>query len=595
MSMTSRTTRSARRISVRPAEASRRPLIVAAAIVGCLLLAVAVIYGRSLGFGFLAYDDPAFVLENSAVRGGLTGQGIVWAFTGGPFGEWYPLAMLSHMLDCELFGLDARWHHLTSVLLHAATAVGLFLVWWRISGGLWTSAFAAMLFAVHPQRVESVVWIAERRDVLSGLFFVLTLGAYLGYVRHGRSWAWYALVALLFTLGLLAKPMLVTVPALLLLLDYWPLGRFGQASGIPAANAAIERPGAVWLVLEKIPLGVLAAADAFLTLRTHAGAGNFVAAWPARFGNAAVAYVKYLGELFYPLDLAAFYPMPTSGPPMWQVAGALAMLAAVSAVVVIGRRRYPDFFVGWLWYLGMLVPVLGLFNAGWTSSMADRYTYLPSIGLYLALAGGLKRLAAGDPRRRLVLAAVAAIAVAAFTALAFRQTSVWRDDVVLWRHALAVTGENPMAEANLGRSLSNLSRLDEAIEHYRRALRRPPINPTTCVDLGIALARQGKLDEATALFNQAIAIDPHYAAPHANLAATLAVEGHPAEAIEEYRKAIELDPASGRAHYKLGKLLAQRGEHEAAIDEYRAHYRTRRSAGGRLRRLCGFAGGMRAN
>ena len=335
MSRASRTPRSARRNRVEPPEASRHPTALPWAVAGCLLVAIAVIYCRAIGFGFLAYDDSAFVLDNPAVRGGLTGQGIVWAFTDGPFGEWYPLAMLSHMLDCTLFGLDARWHHLTSVLLHAATAVGLFLVWWRMTGGLWTSALVAMLFAVHPQRVESVVWIAERRDVLSGLLFVLTLAAYLGYVRHGRSWARYALVALTLALGLLAKPMLVTVPALLLLLDYWPLGRFGRATGVPAANAAIQRPGVLWLVLEKIPLGAAGrrrcVVDAADPCRSGKRRGGLAGAIRQRRGGLRPIHrqarsIRSTWRLF----TRCHRPAHRRGKSL----GAIAMLGAVSAAVV---------------------------------------------------------------------------------------------------------------------------------------------------------------------------------------------------------------------------------------------------------------------
>ncbi len=583
--------------------ASRYQQLLPWVVSGLLFVAIAVVYAQATRFNFLGYDDPAFVFDNPVVRSGLTGQGIVWAFTDGPFGEWYPLAMLSHMLDCELFGLNPHWHHLTSVLLHAAAAIGLFHVLRSMTGELWPSAFVAMLLAVHPQHVESVVWIAERRDVLSGLLFVLTLGAYLDYVRHGRSWAGYALVAGALALGLLAKPMLVTVPALLLLLDYWPLGRFGRASGIPAANRTIERPGVWRLVLEKIPLGVLAAADAFLTLRTHGGAGLFVAAWPARFGNAAVAYVKYMAKFFYPLDLAAFYPLAPSGPPAWQVLGAIAILIAVSTAAVIWRRRLPALFVGWFWYLGMLVPVLGLLNAGWYSSMADRYTYLPSIGLSIALAWGASRLAVRWAAPRWLLPTVATIAMVLLAWCSVRQTSLWGDDEKLWRHSLALTEDNAEAEVNLADALRRAGRLDEALEHYRLAAgfatNAPLLN-----NMGITLLELGRFEEAADQFRLVIQITPNSA-----LRTTISVgrccartpwtrrpknstwrssttapspwpgtiwprcckkRGRSTEPSPTSICALELDPSMAVAHRQVAALLAAQGRAGEAIAHYRA-------------------------
>ena len=374
-------------------------------VCGLLLLAIGLIYGQTLGFEFLNYDDQGFVFANPHVTRGLTLDGIWWALTEGPFGEWYPLDPLSHMLDCQLFGLGAWGHHLTSVLLHAATSVALFLVWRRMTGELWPSAFVAAIFAVHPQHVESVAWISERRDVLSGLFFMLTLAAYLGYVRHGRPLARYPLVVVLFALGLMAKPMLVTLPALFLLLDFWPLARAGSATDVPDWHPPTERPGTRRLILEKLPLVLLAAGDCLVTLRTH-GAGGPWLPWSVRIGNAAVSCVTYVVHLFFPANLVAFYPYPVGGLPTWKVAGAIAILALVSTASVVYRRRFPYCFVGWFWYLGMLSPVLGLVSIS-DHAMADRYMYLPGIGLYVAPGLGsraarrhLGRAAPGAGHRR---------------------------------------------------------------------------------------------------------------------------------------------------------------------------------------------------
>ncbi len=356
---------------------------------GVLVVLVALVYGQTLGFGFLNYDDDLFVTACPQVRAGLTGSSIAWAFSNGPLGEWYPLSMLSHMLDCHLFGASPWGHHLMSLLLHAATAVGLFLVLRSMTGEFWPSALVAAIFAVHPQHVESVAWIAERRDVLSGLFFVLTLAAYLGYVRHGRSWAWYALVAVLFTLGLMAKLMLVTLPLLLLLLDYWPLGRFGQAGDLPSRVAPLPRQGFWRLAVEKLPLVALSLADCAMTLWTHAdSSGLTLPPWGVRFANAAVSLATYTGQFFWPAGLAIFYPYPAAGFADWKLAAAVLALLVVTAAAIRWRREEPYLAVGWFWFLGMLAPVLGLVYVS-DHAMADRYTYLPSIGLSIAVVWGV--------------------------------------------------------------------------------------------------------------------------------------------------------------------------------------------------------------
>ncbi|HTU25777.1 MAG TPA: hypothetical protein VMF30_10285, partial [Pirellulales bacterium] len=407
-----------------------------------LLLAVAAVYGQTLRHKLLAYDDSTFVSANPHVTAGLTADGFRWAFTKGPYGEWYPLAMLSHMFDCQLFGLRAWGHHLTNLLLHAATSICLFLVWWRYSGELWPSALVAAVFAVHPLHVESVAWVSERKDVLSGLFFVLCLGAYLGYVRHGRTLGRYLLVALLFALGMLAKPMIVTAAPLLLLLDFWPLARLGSASDVPRGDVRLAQPGIARLLWEKLPLVALAAADCAITLQTHTSRG-IPFGGSARLGNAAVACVDYLGQFFYPVDLAAFYPAPLAGPPPEKLWRAVAILIAVSVAAILCRRRCPYLLVGWFWYLGMLVPVLGVVTIG-PAAMADRYMYLPSIGLSIAVVWSLARFVAarvaGDSRiGRWALATGAAALIATLMACAAGQTTRWRDDESLWTHALACT------------------------------------------------------------------------------------------------------------------------------------------------------------
>jgi len=542
---------------------SRAATYYAWGVCGCLLLAIWLIYAQTLDHALLGYDDSDFVFANPHVTPGLTVDGIRWAFTEGPYGEWYPLAPLSHMLDCQLFGLKAWGHHLTNVVLHAAASIALFLVLRRMTDELWPSAFVAAIFAVHPQHVESVAWVAERRDVLSGLFFMLTIAAYLGYVRHGRPVTRYLLVALLFALGLMAKPMLVTLPPLLLLLDFWPLGRIGAASDTPEWTQKLERPGTLWLVVEKLPLLALAAADCLMTLRTHV-TGGVALAWPERIGNAAVSCVTYVVQLFHPVDLVAFYPTPEGGPPAWKAIGAIALLAAVSAAAVIWRRRCPYLFVGWFWYLGMLSPVLGLIKVS-DHVMADRYMYLPSIGLSIALAWGAARLVAGSPERRWALGASAVLAIALLVACADWQTSNWLDDETLWRHALACTPDNVKAEQNLAEALDRQGRRDEAIAYCRLATQHAidcwPFN-----GLGALLAREGKLDEAVAQYRQALAKNPDAYLVHVNLGAALARQEQFDEAKQHFDRALEINPRGIDACVSLSHLLI----YQKKFDEARA-------------------------
>ncbi|HEX4146275.1 MAG TPA: tetratricopeptide repeat protein [Pirellulales bacterium] len=538
-------------------------------VCGFLLLAVGLIYGQTLRHALLEYDDKDFVWANPHITAGLTADGIKWAFTEGPFGEWYPLAPISNMLDCQLFGLEAWGHHLTNLLLHAAASIALFLVLWRMTGELWPSALVAAVFAVHPQHVESVAWVAERRDVLSGLFFMLTLAAWLGYVHHGRSLARYLLVFLLFALGLLSKPMLVTLPPLLLLLDYWPLARFGSAGDTPEWTRSAERPGLLRLMLEKLPLFALAAADCLMTLRTHAS-GDAPLVWSERIENAAVSCVTYVVQFFYPVHLAVFYPMPRDGHPAWKVAGAIAILTLISAAALIWRRRCPYLFVGWFWYLGMLTPVLGLITVT-NHAMADRFMYLSGIGLYIALAWGATRLAGGSLEGLRVLGVCAALVIAVFMAFAAWQTSFWRTDETLWTHALACTADNAGARTGMANALVHQGRFDEAIPHYRRALEIAP-DPGAAFDahlnLGVALSQEGMLDGAIAQFRQALAIAPDSYDAHVDLGGALMRKKRLNESTQHFRRAIEIDPLRIYAHGGLAHVLLRKGSDDEARAEF---------------------------
>jgi hypothetical protein len=411
----------------------RSPLVLG----GVLALLTVLAFLPSLGNGYVLLDDPLYVTGNAKVRQGITGEGLAWALTANVANNWHPLTMLSHMVDVEVFGLAPAGHHLTSLLLHLANVLLLFEALRRMTGAVFRSALVAAVFAVHPTRVESVAWIAERKDVLSGLFWMLALLAYLYYARRpspGR----YLLAGLSMALGLAAKPMLVTLPCVLLLLDLWPLGRRGLGR----------------LILEKIPLFALSAASSVVTLHYQKASLAPLEAlpWDLRLSNAAVSYVTYLGKAFLPRDLAVFYPFPAQIP-LWQALGSAALIIVLTGLAAWRIRKSPWLLVGWLWFLGTLVPVIGLVQVG-RQAMADRYTYLPFAGLFLAMVWGLAELVAQRAVLRRALGVVAVLAVLILTAMTRSQARHWADSVTLFRHALAVTGDNDLARIGLAKALA---------------------------------------------------------------------------------------------------------------------------------------------
>ncbi|HEY3120909.1 MAG TPA: tetratricopeptide repeat protein [Vicinamibacteria bacterium] len=507
--------------------------------------------------GFVNFDDSQYVSENPSVSAGLTWQGLSWAFTTRHAGNWHPLTWLSHMLDVQLFGLDAGAHHLTSLALHVANTLLLFGLLHAMTGALVRSAFVAALFGVHPLHVESVAWVAERKDVLSALFFFSTLWAYLAYVRKPRPGR-YALVLVLFALGLMAKPMLVTLPFVLLLLDYWPLARTRE----PSARRR--------LVLEKLPLLGLAAASSFVTfvVQRQAGAVKALDALPLdrRLVNAVISYVAYIGQTLWPARLAAIYPYPASFP-AWAVTAAVVVLVAVTVLAVRMARRYPYLPVGWLWYLGTLVPVIGLVQVG-SQPMADRYTYIPLVGLFVVVAWGLPDLLDRWPHWKRALGAAAALALLGCTIVARRQVEQWRNSVELWEHALAVTRENYRAQNNLGHALAKQGRTGEAIPHYAEAVRIKPDFAEAHNDLGAALADQGRMGEAIDHYSEAVRLLPDYVEARNNLAVALTAEGRYDEAVRHFSEALRLDPTLAASHNNLGVALAKQGRLEEAIRHF---------------------------
>ncbi len=497
----------------------------------CISLAVLtyIVFGQTLWHDFINYDDPRYVYENTKITSGLNTAGIAWAFTHIHSENWHPLTTISHMLDCQLYGLKAGGHHFTNVLLHTIAAILLFLALQSMTGALWRSAFVATVFAIHPLRVESVAWVAERKDVLSGVFFMVTLLAYVHYTR-APSIGRYLTVVLAFALGLMSKPMLVTVPFVLLLLDYWPLGRIrGQRLDVRGQKKVLT------LILEKIPLIVLSAVSSVVTFLAQRGAVGWTEQLPvlARINNAVVTYVVYMGQMLWPVKLAVFYPHPENRLPLPEIILAVAILIAATAAAFILRKKGPYLVTGWLWYLGMLVPVIGLVQVGWQGH-ADRYTYLPQIGLYFLLTWAVADLTAGWRRQRDIWSASAAVIISALSWRAWTQTSYWRDSETLFTHALAVTSNNDVAENNLR----------------------------------IVFLRKGNLDEAISLLEAAVDLRPENSPAHENLAKALLQKGQVADALVHYRKLLELQPDNIEVHNIVGTVLIQQGQAREAVEEW---------------------------
>jgi len=501
-----------------------------------LVGAVWLVFGQTLGHEFVNYDDANYVYENPHVIHGLNLKGIEWAFTHSVMANWHPLTVMSHMLDCQFYGLHAGGHHLTSLLLHAATAILLFLVLREMTGTLWQSAFVAAVFAIHPLRVESVAWVSERKDVLSGLFFMLTLGAYIRYVRQPPSWGRYLTVLFLFALGLMCKPMLVTVPFVLLLLDYWPLNRFG----VPGNRFAISRK----LITEKIPFIIFSIAICIVTVLVQQPDKEI--SLFLRAGNALVSCVAYCGQMFYPVGLALLYPFPIKGVPAGKVIPALLLLVAVTVVAFYGRQKRPYFLMGWLWYLGMLVPVIGLVQVG-SQARADRYTYLPQIGLYVLLTWTAIELTASWRSRRWVLGGGAIAVLVVLIACARTQTAYWRDSESLWTRTLACTSDNNVAHDNLANVFGDQGRMPEAIAQLQASLAISPDDDEAHGNLGYIFLQQGRLDEAIVQFQKALEIKPDYVAVQNNLAWVLATCPR-----ASLRNGIEAVPLAERANQLTG-------------------------------------------
>jgi protein O-mannosyl-transferase len=565
----------------------------------CVVLAAATVfvYAQVSCFEFTNYDDPNMLLGSPMVMGGLTLRGAWWALTTSWFEYWHPVTWLSHMLDFELFGANAGRHHLVSLGFHLANSVLLFTVLWRLTAAFWRSALVACLFAVHPAHVESVAWVAERKDLLSGFFFMLTLWAYAKYVAGGGwqveergqrtsnvqhptsnvervpastlkpqpSVSFYLLSLLFFALGLMSKPMLVTVPFVLLLLDYWPLRRFTLNSQPSTRNALLP------LLREKLPFFALSIVSCIITYAWALKSENTISAnevpWGLRLANVPVSYAAYLGKLLWPADLAVLYPMPSHWTG-WQVGGATAVLAMVTLWALARARAAPYWLVGWLVFLGVLLPTIRLVQSG-AQSIADRYTYIPSIGLFVALVWGgregLKLLRAPPA----VGWCAAGVAILICLGLTHRQVGYWRDAEALWRHAVAVTPSNEVALINLGGALADKGHFDQAIPCYEAAIRMNPGRAGAHSALADALTHQQRLAEALIEYQEAVRLNPKDAEAHNNAGSLLLKQGRTREAIQHYAEAVRLNGDDPEPRANLALALLTRGRYEEAAAQLR--------------------------
>ncbi|MBW1989049.1 MAG: tetratricopeptide repeat protein [Deltaproteobacteria bacterium] len=537
----------------------------AAAVCAGLILLAAAVYWPVVGYGFVGYDDPAMVQENPLVANGLSPDMVLASFTGFNAGFWLPLTLVSLALDVDLYGMNPGGFHLTNLVLFAANAVLFFLALYFLTGSLWASAAAAALFALHPLRVESVAWITERKDVLSGLFWFAALAVYARYART-RSAAAYAGVTVLFALSFTAKPVAVTLPLVLLVLDYWPLGRFG-AHADPAAREPFRK-----LVWEKTPLLALSAAGALATLWAQASCGALTSLGvltPAeRAANAVYAYGASLARFVWPVDLAVVYPHPQYGLTAWPVLASGALLIAATAAFVLLRNRAPFLLAGWLIYLGTLFPMTGVVQSG-AQAYADRFTYLPHTGIVLMLAWGGVWLMREKALSRSLTMGGAALVLAAFFTLSSVQVRYWKDSATLFSHALSATKDNWMAHHLLGAALATeLDRPAEGILHLKRALELNPSFADAWINLGNAHARAGQYQEAAYAFERALALEPDSTEGHAGLGGALAALGDPEAALAQYKEALQIDPVFAPARNNLGALYMDMGRVDEAVRQY---------------------------
>jgi tetratricopeptide (TPR) repeat protein len=533
----------------------------------CLFLVVSIlcVYWQVRNFSFVNFDDRQYVTGNYHIQAGFTLESIRWSFTATQASNWHPLTWLSHMLDYQIYGMNPGHHHMTNVLLHILNTLLLFFIFKRISGSRWKSAFIAALFALHPLHVESVAWVAERKDVLSTFFWMLALWSYASYVENSKLGR-YLLLILFYFLGLMAKPMIVTLPFVLLLLDYWPLKRF-RLWPSNNENPAVQMPFYFGLIREKIPLFLLSVASSVVTylVQKSSGAVNSLAAIPfhVRIANALVSYVNYIGKMFWPHNLAVLYPYPKSIT-LWKIIGAGLLITVITVLVLRLLRSKPYLAVGWLWYLGTLVPVIGIVQVG-SQALADRYTYVPLIGIFIMVTWGISDWVSKKHYKRIGFFAATAAILLLLMITSRLQVKYWTNSVTLFEHAINVTDDNDTAQLNLGEALAEQGNMNKAVKHYKAALNVNPDLAGANFNIGVYFREEGKIDEAINHFSKVLHGKSDHADAQCELGDTLKRRGDLSRAVKCYLEAIKIRPGYAKAYNNLGVIFASQNKVEAAI------------------------------
>ena len=554
---------------------------------------------------FISFDDGEYIVENSHITSGLTLGNIVWAFTNGHLGNYYPLTLMSHMLDCDIYRLNPGGHHLTNLIFHICNALLLCLVLSRMTGNLWPSAFVAALFAIHPLHVESVVWASERKDMLSTFFGMLTLLVYIRYVERPAIGRYLSTLAV-FALGILSKPMLVTLPFILLLLDYWPLNRLRYTPAACDINQPEQKATHcrwfIWgrLILEKIPFFALSAVQSFVTFMVHRQIGLLqpLSTYPLnwRIENALVSYIIYIRKMFWPVNLAIFYPLPKGNLPLWQIIGAVLVLILITSLAVWKLRQHPYIAVGWLWFLGTFVPVIGVVQIG-IHTQSDRYTYIPYTGLFIIIAWGISDLFARLRYRKVILSLSAAVLLSALGVKTYLQAGYWHDNITLYKHATEAVKNNWWVHRFMGNAFAEQNKFDQAIVQLKEALRIDPENAMVQNDLAAAFLNKGQVDEAIRLYQKLLPLlsdnlDPNAAAQistqgrmgviaelytdaNINFGIALLRQGNIDEAIKHFKEALRITPDCVKAHKNLGDIFFQKDQLDEAAKHYMAVLKAR--------------------
>jgi len=536
------------------------------------------VYWQVYNYNFLNFDD-VYITENPSIRSGFTANNVMQVFTSAQAGYWLPATCISHMLDFYFYGDNPGGHHLTNALFHLMNVLLLFFTFRRMTGAIWQSGFIAALFAIHPLHVESVAWVVERKDVLSAFFWLLTLRTYIFYTDCPRVHR-YLLTLLFFILGLMSKPILVTLPFVLLLLDYWPLQRLmfrttllsdlkarfncifdpKGTSHYPQLFIAEVKLGSI--LLEKVPFFILSIIFSVITViaQRSAGAINSLDVLPlqARLDNALVSYVAYLGKMVWPSHLGVLYPHPIMLP-WWQVGGALILLSAISLLALRLIRKQPYVCIGWFWYIGVLLPVSGIMQSG-VQAMADRFTYIPLIGVYILIAWGVPELLKRWRYKNIATPIAATFVLSVLVATSWFQVQRWRDSITLFDHTLKITSGNYLVHNHLGAALRDRGRVDEAIVNFNKAIQINPMYAVAYNNLGAILAEQGQTDEAIRYYHKSLQINPTFTSAHYNLALALTRKGQSELVIKQYTEVLRINPNNAKAHNNLGAILAGQGK-----------------------------------